>query len=374
MGMTPNDDRGNVLSSPNLIRFRVKEGSTSARGLVSSTDEEFKMIRFSWWVLGISAALTFSGAGFAAQRTFVSVLGSDANITYNCSNSLPCRGFTAALGVTDAGGEIVVKDSGGYGPVIITKSVSIIANDGVYAGISVFSGTGIEIATPGVDVLLKGLTLNGLGGYIGISMSDGIRLTVLNCLVRNFSLDGGVGISVDAPGLARVFDTVLLENATGVAIGNGATAVISRTRFFGNALGLDVLAGAADETTTEVSASEAGQNLTGFHARALAGGTVKLNVKDSVLAKNSGVGGRTTSTGGTVLSTYTANLISGNSGAGLYAEGSGAKIVAIGNTLSQNSWGLVQTGGSAVVSTGDNAATDNTSGSSSGTITPLSKI
>jgi hypothetical protein len=212
-----------------------------------------------------------------------------------------------------------------------------------------------------------------LGGYIGISMSDGIRLTVLNCLVRNFSLDGGVGISVDAPGLARVFDTVLLENATGVAIGNGATAVISRTRFFGNALGLDVLAGAADETTTEVSASEAGQNGNGFHARALAGGTVKLNVKDSVLAKN-GVGGRTSSTGGTVLSTYTANLISGNSGAGLYAEGSGAKIVAIGNTLSQNSWGLVQTGGSAVVSTGDNAATDNTSGSSSGTITPLSKI
>ncbi len=331
------------------------------------------MIRLSWWILGISAALTFSGAGIAAQRTFVSVQGSDANASYNCSNSLPCRGFTAALGVTDAGGEIVVKDSGGYGPVIITKSVSIIANDGVYAGISVFSGTGIEIATPGVDVLLKGLTINGLGGYIGISMSDGIRLTALNCLVRNFSLDGGVGISFDAPGLARVFDTVLLENATGVAIGNGATAMISRTRFFGNALGLDILAGAADETTTEVSASEAGQNLTGFHARALAGGTVKLNVKDSVLAKNS-VGGRTSSTGGTVLSTYTANMVSGNSAAGLYAEGSGAKIVAIGNTLSQNGYGLVQTGGSAVVSTGDNAAADNTSGSSSGTITPLSKI
>lgn len=332
------------------------------------------MTRFSWWILGISAALTFSGAGIAAQRTFVSVLGSDANASYNCSNSLPCRGFTAALGVTDAGGEIVIKDSGGYGPVVITKSVSIIANDGVYAGISVFSGTGIEIATPGVDVLLKGLTINGLGGYIGISMSDGMRLTVLNCLVRNFSLDGGVGISVDVAGLARVFDTVLLENATGVAIGAGATAVISRTRFYGNAFGLEVLAGAADETTTDVSASEAGQNGTGFHARALAGGTVKLNVKDSVLAKNSGIGGRTTSTGGIVQSTYTSSLISGNGGGGLYAEGSGAKIVAIGNTLTQNSYGLVQTSGSTVVSTGDNAASDNISGASSGTITLLGKI
>ena len=44
--------------------------------------------------------------------------------------------------VTDSGGEIVVLSSGGYGPVLINKSVSIIAPEGIYAGISVFSGSG----------------------------------------------------------------------------------------------------------------------------------------------------------------------------------------------------------------------------------------
>ncbi len=50
---------------------------------------------------------------YAAQRTFVSTSGSDANTASNCTSTAPCRGFTAALTVTDAGGEIVVLTSGG---------------------------------------------------------------------------------------------------------------------------------------------------------------------------------------------------------------------------------------------------------------------
>jgi hypothetical protein len=50
-----------------------------------------------------------------------------------------------APAVTGAGGEIIVLDSGGYGPVTINQSVAIRAPAGICAGISVFAnnlGTG----------------------------------------------------------------------------------------------------------------------------------------------------------------------------------------------------------------------------------------
>src|SRR5438876_9156935 len=81
----------------------------------------------------------------AAQRTFVSAaIGSDAN---PCTRALPCRSFAAALPFTDTDGEVIVVDSGGYGPVTITQSVSLIAPDGVYAGITTlaFSGPAVTV-------------------------------------------------------------------------------------------------------------------------------------------------------------------------------------------------------------------------------------
>jgi hypothetical protein len=98
-------------------------------------------------VLAMLVAFAASSAS-AIPRTFVASSGKD---THACTRAQPCRGFAAALALTDAGGEIVVLDSAGYGPVTIDKSVSIVAPPGVYAGISVLSGDGITINTPGVN-------------------------------------------------------------------------------------------------------------------------------------------------------------------------------------------------------------------------------
>ena len=96
-----------------------------------------------------------------AQRTFVASNGNDANA---CSLAAPCRGFARAITQTSANGEIIVLDSAGYGAVTIDRSVTITAPAGVYAGISVFTGAGITVATPGAAVTLRGLTINGQGG------------------------------------------------------------------------------------------------------------------------------------------------------------------------------------------------------------------
>ena len=67
-----------------------------------------------------------------------------------CSLAAPCRGFARAASQTSPSGEgHLVLDSAGYGPVTITKSVSIIAPAGNHAGITVFSGDGITVNIPG---------------------------------------------------------------------------------------------------------------------------------------------------------------------------------------------------------------------------------
>ena len=63
-----------------------------------------------------------------------------------CSLAFPCRSFDAAIAQTLLGGEVIVLDSAGYGPAVISQSVSIIAPPGVYGGVTVFSGTGLVVS------------------------------------------------------------------------------------------------------------------------------------------------------------------------------------------------------------------------------------
>src|SRR5262252_4604757 len=119
------------------------------------------------------------------QRTYVSGLGSDAN---PCTRTAPCRTFTQAISQTNAGGEIYVLDTAGYGPFAINKALSVVAQ-GVTAGISVFSGDGIDInAGPSDTVILRGLTINNQGGAgNGIVFTSGLRLQVESCAVSGFA-------------------------------------------------------------------------------------------------------------------------------------------------------------------------------------------
>src|SRR5262249_54412423 len=85
----------------------------------------------------VAALLTVAGQAQAqANRTFVSGQGSDSN---PCSLAAPCRSFAGALAQTNAGGEITVLDSAGYGTVTINKSVTITNPGGVEAGVTTTS-------------------------------------------------------------------------------------------------------------------------------------------------------------------------------------------------------------------------------------------
>ena len=158
-----------------------------------------------------SLALAASPANAQATRTWVSGVGDDVN---PCSRTAPCKTFAGAISKTAAGGEINCLDPGGYGPLTITKSITIDC-EGTYGstlnsgGINGFIINDSLTATPGTIVVrLRNISINGAGttlGLNGIRFIRGAVLIVENVTIQNQS---NAGIVIDpAAGLARVHVT-----------------------------------------------------------------------------------------------------------------------------------------------------------------------
>jgi len=203
------------------------------------------------------APLAQTGASATAQRTFVASTGNDAN---PCSLPQPCRGFARAVSQTSPSGEVIVLDSAGYGPVTITKSLSLIAPAGIHAGITVFSGDGITVNIPGGVVVLRGLTISGQGGANGIYLLAAQRLRIESCVISNMGVDG-VMYSVNASELI-VIDTIVRDNGAS-GIGGDANVFV---------------------VLDHVRSEHNGTN--GFYMAAFAGGEGNASISDSVFALN----------------------------------------------------------------------------------------
>jgi Right handed beta helix region len=322
---------------------------------------------------GIASLLTLScvltcGHAEAAQRAFVASTGSDANTASNCSLTLPCRGFAAAATVTDNNGEIIVLDSAGYGPVTIAKSISIIAPAGVYAGISVFSGNGITINTAGINVVLRGLAINGQGGDVGVYMTAGSRLTVENCVVANLA---STGIFVNALATVRISDTTIRDTPNGLSFFNGARATVTRAIVSGSSnVGLSAYGTLGDITTTaDIADSSFGGNHFGVSADAsVANAVVRVSVRDSRIAQNTASGMIASAAVGAIGTLTASNNLISNSIYGI--TGTGGRVWLSGNTVSDNGIGLYNAGVGVFESAGDNAVRNNQT-NTAGTITVI---
>jgi len=295
--------------------------------------------RFAAAALVAAGLLAPLAAEAAGTRTHVSNAGSDANTAFSCDYAHPCRTFAAALTVTTPGGEILAIDSSGYGKLVIDRSVSIIAAPGVFAGIGVGAGgnaTGVEIATPGVDVVLRGLAITGQGGTYGINMSNGATLSVENCVISGFAISGGAGIHIDTDAQVRIVDSTLRSNDAGLKARNG-TVNIAGSRFLGN-------------------------SLVGIGGHAAAGANAYITVSDAIVADgNYGIISESTTTGHIKVAVTRSTVSNGNYG--LYANklATGTARLTVSNSLVyKNTWGLVAQGGAVLNSLGNNPVQDNT--------------
>ena len=282
--------------------------------------------------LALVAAITALPAQ-AVQRTFVASFGNDANTATNCGFANPCRGFTAAQTVTDPGGEIVALDAAGYGAVIITKSITITANPGFYAGISASTGAAVTIATASVNVILRGLNINGIGAANGILMTNGASLSVENCVVSNFSNNG---IWVRNAAKVRVSDSLVRGNTLdGIAIEGGATGSVVGTKANANGRSGVIAEGNLPGLTSTVSVSDSDTSanqygVVAYSSNPTGGARVSVmrvsatnNVFDGVSTQGPGAGPLTVSIG--------TSQVTGN-GLGLANAGAGA-FESIGNNL-----------------------------------------
>lgn len=345
----------------------------------------------------IAAAFSFSPlANAAAQRTFVASFGSSANTAFNCSLTKPCRAFSEAIGVTNPKGEVVVLDSAGYGTVTITKSVSIIAPPGIYAGISVFSGDGITVNAGVTDiVVLRGLSINGQGGAAGIDIQHAARVRIEGCLISDM---GSNGIIDTASGELIVLDTVVRDNGgTGIEVTADASVVLDHVRSEHNVPhGFHIVPSTGTAKAAISDSVFAHNSMSGISENGVASGVTYVGVEHSVLADNAISGfDAQNSTFGTVVMVLTRSEVAGNHNlgvsavgitapnsvnatltentfvgpdVGLYAYGDGVQVYLGSNKFSSFGGSVTQVSGAFVGSYGNNVG----SWIAAGTITPVS--
>lgn len=340
-------------------------------------------------------AFAIGSASAAVQRTFVASYGLAANTAFNCSITKPCRAFSEAISVIASGGEVIVLDSAGYGSVTITQSVSIIAPSGVYAGISVFTGYGILINGAGINVVLRGLAINGLSP----SSSDGIRVftagsvDVDRCVITNM---GGEGIYVNSTSEVIVDNTVIRhvsgeaillgpgvdratltgirveENGSGVYTSNVTTLSVIGSVIANNA-GTGVHVGRTDGGKARATFSDSTISNNGFNGLDVFGNNssrIELNaIRNQIVGNGSNGAELLVNSSAVIAGLFTDNLVSGNASIGLLAEEAGVTLTATGNTIGSSVFGLAQSDGAVLQTRGNNVSENNLAAPTSGAIT-----
>ena len=326
------------------------------------------------FALGLGLLLS-AGAQAQAFRTYLSGSGNDSS---PCSLVAPCRLLPAAIAAVISGGEIWMLDSANYnsGPVNVNKSVTILAVPGALGSVVALGGNAINIFTVGVKVALRNLVIVpyvGGGGTNGIVMPVVAALTVENCLIASLPAKG---ISVSANGASvLVMDSVIRGNGDhGLYVANGAHATVTRATISGSG-SVGVLAqGSVGTTTADIADSTMDANTQGVVANSTApAASVKVSVRNSQVVRNSNYGllAYSSASGGAPTLSASNNIISNNA-IGLAALGTGAKVWASGNTVSDNGTGLYN-GAGLFESAGDNAVRNNGT-NASGAISAIPKM
>jgi len=289
----------------------------------------------------VTAMFSSSGGGGPSMQTFVSAaLGSDSN---PCTRVSPCLTFAAALAQTNAGGEIDVLDPGDFGPVTITKAVSISYDADSVAGTIPTPGTsGIVISAGANDPInLRGLVFDGVNasGTSGVVFLSGARLHIENCAFLGFTTSGitfspGAGSATTTQVVVQ--DTTILNNATGLLIkptgGIAANAELRRLRIdnnTGEGLRIDGSGGSGAIKATLVDSTASANASNGIDA--VSGpGNASVDVMRVVAASNGSAGIQSNQSGGSTASVTVGSSVLYANVIGIQAAG-GASLLTYGN-------------------------------------------
>lgn len=311
-------------------------------------------------ILAVIAATFAAPAQAQPTRVWVAGMGND---TGTCPRQAPCKTFTFAHGVVAAGGEITVLDPSGYGTVNITKSVSIVSDNGSgEASVATFSGDGISInAGPSDVVILRGLVIDGLNNATGgIHFVTGGTLHIQNSLIKNVRGSSGVGINFTPSGAADLMVT--------------DTTVINNNAF--NGIGIQIAPTGSGLVRATFNRVTVEQNNTGLKIDGSSStGTIRTTVRDSSVSTNSGSGVWARSPGSAALTTLIVNSsVNQNALVGVTADGANAKVAVMASTIMGNMIGISGPSGGQLYTYKNNALNFNFSsdgGFAPGNVLPL---
>jgi hypothetical protein len=167
-----------------------------------------------------------TGPAMAGTRSAVSLTGSDSG---TCPLTAPCRTLAYALTQTGPSGEILIKDSAGFGPITITQAVTIVAPPGVIGFISSPSGDAVTVnAGPNDLVILTGLFLDGLGtGNNGVTVN-----TVGSISIGGSTITGFTGIGINFVNSSNVFQDLTVSGSS-IYRNTGGAALMKPTAGIG---------------------------------------------------------------------------------------------------------------------------------------------
>jgi hypothetical protein len=297
---------------------------------------------------GTSATSASDKFSYGSPQTWVSSLGNDAN---QCTRAAPCMTFAGAMASTLPGGEIDVLDPGDFGPVVITKAISIDGEALGVGGILPGPGTSGIVINAGVkDVVnLRGLIFDGATapGTSGIVFNSGASLNIDNCVIQGFS---GAGIAI-LPGVGSastarftVQNTSIFNNGAGVSIkptgGIAATAVLDGMRIDNN------LAGGLRADGT------------------LGSGAVNVAIADSSVSFNASNGINAVSGLGNVTVDIMRVVMESNGLSGVQSNGGTASVTVGSSVIHGNNVGVDAVSGASLLSYANNQVTGNISNGS----------
>jgi hypothetical protein len=242
-----------------------------------------------------------------------------------------------------------VLDPGDFGPVTISKAISIYNNAVGEAGIAGSPGTnGIVVSAGANDIVdLRGLIFDGFNAssVSGLVFNSGARLNVQNCVFQGFATSGimfspGTGSATTTKIVVQ--DTTILNNGAEISIkptgGIAANVALDRVRVGNNTdvgvmvdgtggsgainvvindgavslnggNGISAVSGPGNVTVSIMRVVVALNGLTGIQSNQSNGGTASVTVGSSVFFGNNTA---VQSVGGGALLSYSNNQVAGN--------------------------------------------------------------
>ena len=247
----------------------------------------------------------------------------------------PCRTLQVAHNNTVAGGEVDIINSGDFGPVAITKSISIVNDTAGEASVvqPAAGASAISINTgPSGVVHLRGLNIDGRNSAaFGVVISSAATVDIVGCVARRF-VNHGIFHGASTGSKVLIDRTITSENANGIVIRPTMSTFVTITRSTmanNSSFGLYVngaLAPQVATVATSVVDSAATRNQQGFHAvTGATQATTKLALNNVMASANAyGVVAATSS----VIS-LAHSLVSDNSVSG--AHRAGGTILSLGD-------------------------------------------